>query len=146
MKINSHISSLPVSITVRSSVKFLINGLIIGACAAIKGFNNKIRYWALVCLLVPMLACANSNDGGPAKKPVYVSPSVDYKGKYRKGHVRMPVSANKNAMKNRNRSRYYYQTRGKYHRKKYAGIGNNCCRWSINSLKKITLNIKMLPC
>ncbi len=48
----------------------------------------------------------------------YVKPSVDYKGQTRKGHVRKKVSTNKNAIKNQNRSRYYYQTRGKYRRKK----------------------------
>ena len=52
------------------------------------------------------------------RKPVYVKPSIDYKGKFRKGHVRMPVSTKKNAIKSQNRSRYYYQTRGKYRRKK----------------------------
>lgn len=44
----------------------------------------------------------------------YVKPSVDYKGQTRKGHVRKKVSTNNNAVKNQNRSRYYYQTRGKY--------------------------------
>ena len=58
-----------------------------------------------------------SGDSTDTRKPVYVSPSIDFKGKYRKGYVRMPVSTNKNAIKNQNRSRYYYQTRGKYRRK-----------------------------
>jgi hypothetical protein len=49
----------------------------------------------------------------------YVKPSIDYKGKMRKGHVRRKVSTDKNAIKNRNRSRYYYHTRGKYRRKKH---------------------------
>lgn len=49
----------------------------------------------------------------------YVKPSIDYKGKMRKGHVRRKVSSDKNAIKNRNRSRYYYHTRGKYRRKKH---------------------------
>jgi hypothetical protein len=47
----------------------------------------------------------------------YVKPSVNYKGQTRKGHVRRKVSTDKNAIKNQNRSRYYYQTRGKYRRK-----------------------------
>jgi hypothetical protein len=47
----------------------------------------------------------------------YVKPSVNYKGQSRKGHVRKKVSTDKNAIKNRNRSRYYYETRGKYRRK-----------------------------
>jgi hypothetical protein len=118
MKIHFHKASLSAPSTASTSKKHISTQLFAGAYAAKMAFKNKLRYWTLVCLLMPMLACANSNDGGPAKKPVYVSPSVDYKGKYRKGHARMPVSTNKNAVKNRNRSKYYYQTRGKYHRKK----------------------------
>ena len=49
---------------------------------------------------------------------VYVKPTITRTGKFRKGHVRKNVSTNKNAIKNQNRSRYYYQTRGKYRRKK----------------------------
>lgn len=48
---------------------------------------------------------------------VYVKPTITRTGKFRKGHVRKNVSTNKNAIKNQNRSRYYYQTRGKYRRK-----------------------------
>jgi len=58
-----------------------------------------------------------TGDDRNAKKPVYVSPSINYKGKFRKGYLRMPVSTNNNAIKNQNRSSYYYQTRGNYHRK-----------------------------
>jgi hypothetical protein len=46
----------------------------------------------------------------------YVKPSVTRTGKVRKGYVRKKVSLNKNAVKRQNRSRYYYHTRGKYHR------------------------------
>jgi hypothetical protein len=46
-----------------------------------------------------------------------VSPSINYKGKFKKGYVRKDVSTDKNASKNRARSRYYYQTKGKYRRK-----------------------------
>ena len=46
----------------------------------------------------------------------YVKPSVNYKGQVRKGCVRRKVSLKKNAIKSQNRSRYYYHTRGKYHR------------------------------
>jgi hypothetical protein len=60
-------------------------------------------------------ACESNNK--KTRKAVYVSPSIEYKGKFRKGYVRMPVSTNKNAIKNQNRSRYYYHTRGKYRRK-----------------------------
>jgi hypothetical protein len=53
-----------------------------------------------------------------AGKPTYVSPSVDSRGRVRKGYVRMPVSTSKNAVRNQGKSRYYYETRGKYRRKK----------------------------
>jgi len=56
----------------------------------------------------------NQSNGGS----VYVKPSIDKNGKFRKGHVRKSVSTSKDAIKNQNRSRYYYQTRGKYRRKK----------------------------
>jgi len=56
----------------------------------------------------------SENAGG-----TYVKPSIDYKGRMRKGYVRKKVSTNKNAIKNQNRSRYYYHTRGKYRRKKH---------------------------
>jgi hypothetical protein len=49
---------------------------------------------------------------------VYVKPTITRTGKFRKGHVRKKVSTDKNAIKNQNRSRYYYHTRGKYRRKK----------------------------
>lgn len=78
----------------------------------------KLRYFIIAFLFILLTACGNSNDSGTGKKHVYVKPSIDYKGKFRKGHVRMPVSTNKNAIKNQNRSRYYYHTRGKYRRKK----------------------------
>ncbi len=78
----------------------------------------KLRYFIIVFIFFLLAACGNSNDSATGKKPVYVKPSIDYKGKFRKGHVRMPVSTNKNAIKNQNRSRYYYHTRGKYRRKK----------------------------
>ena len=80
------------------------------------------RIWlhdlVVIFVLVLLVACGNSSDSGRGRKPVYVKPSVDYKGKYRKGHIRMPISTKKDAMKSQNRSRYYYQTRGKYMRKK----------------------------
>ena len=47
----------------------------------------------------------------------YVKPSVNYKGQVRKGYVRRKVSLKKDAMKSQNRSRYYYHTRGKYHKR-----------------------------
>jgi hypothetical protein len=52
-----------------------------------------------------------------AKWPVYVSPSVDSRGRVRKGYVRKPVSNDKNAIRKQSKSKYYYETRGKYRRK-----------------------------
>lgn len=66
-------------------------------------------------VFLPISFCTDGKE--KAKKATYVQPSVDYRGRYRKGHVRMPVSTQKDAIKNQNRSRYYYQTRGKYRRK-----------------------------
>jgi hypothetical protein len=83
--------------------------------------NLKItmkKYFLIAIIGMLLAACDNSNDASTDKKPVYVKPSIDYKGKFRKGYVRMPVSVNKNAIKNQNRSRYYYHTKGKYMRKK----------------------------
>ena len=81
---------------------------------------NKLFQIFLFLLLINILTFSLSscdfkksdNAGGS-----YVKPSVNYKGQTRKGHVRKKVSTDKNTIKNRNRSRYYYQTRGKYRRK-----------------------------
>lgn len=78
----------------------------------------KLHTLVVIFVFVLLVACGNSSDSGRGRKPVYVKPSVDYKGKYRKGHLRMPVSTKKDAIKSQNRSRYYYQTKGKYRRKK----------------------------
>ena len=78
----------------------------------------KLRFFLITCIFILLAACGNSSDSESGRKPVYVKPSIDYNGKFRKGHVRMPVSTKKNAIKSQNRSRYYYQTRGKYRRKK----------------------------
>jgi hypothetical protein len=88
----------------------------------ISGMENlylmKLRYFLLAFIFMLLAACVSSNDSGTGKKPVYVKPSIDYKGKFGKGYVRMPVSTKKNAIKNQNHSRYYYETRGKYRSKK----------------------------
>lgn len=77
----------------------------------------------LYVILFPILLFFIIGFGGcldidtKTKNTVYVSPSINYKGKFRKGYVRKSVSTSKNAIKNENRSRYYYHTRGKYRRK-----------------------------
>ncbi len=68
----------------------------------------------IVIFLIPSCDFKKSDDSNRS----YVKPSVNYKGQMRKGHVRKKVSTDKNAIKNRNRSKYYYETRGKYRRKK----------------------------
>lgn len=71
----------------------------------------------LVIIYILGISSCSENRKSDARKSTYVSPSIDYKGKFRKGYVRMPVSTKKSAIKNQNRSRYYYKTRGKYRRK-----------------------------
>ncbi len=71
--------------------RFLLNSLIIGFLLFFSSCDFK-----------------KSDDSNRS----YVKPSVDYKGKTWKGHVRKKVSTDKNAIKNRNRSKYYYETRG----------------------------------
>ncbi len=74
----------------------------------------------LVILLTGLIWVLAGCDFKPKKeragKPTYVSPSVDYRGRVCKGYVRMPVSTNKNAIPNQGKSKYYYETRGKYRR------------------------------
>jgi hypothetical protein len=64
----------------------------------------------------------NNNSSSDSKKSsggaTYVSPSIDKNGRFRKGHTRFPVSTKKDAFKSRMRSKYYYQTRGKYRARK----------------------------
>jgi hypothetical protein len=49
-----------------------------------------------------------SNEDNSGYK--YIEPHITRTGKFVKGHIRKPVSTNKNAYKNRARSRYYYET------------------------------------
>ena len=70
---------------------------------------------------IALSSCVESinDDKGKSKSGYsYVKPSIDSRGRYRKGHVRKSVSTSKNAYRNQAKSRYYYQTRGKYRRKK----------------------------
>jgi hypothetical protein len=66
-------------------------------------------------IFIGLISCDGEDTGG--RKPVYVKPSVDKNGRVRKGHMRMPVSTKKNAVKSQNKSKYYYKTRGKYRKK-----------------------------
>jgi hypothetical protein len=78
-----------------------------------------MRAWRYLLIFIPLYFSSCSDNGGDSKNDSfqYVKPSVDYRGRYRKGYVRKKVSTDKNAYKKRARSRYYYQTRGKYLRK-----------------------------
>ena len=64
-------------------------------------------------LSVPSCDLKRSDSAGGT----YVKPTITRTGKFRKGYVRKSVSTNKNAIRNQNRSRYYYKTRGKYRRR-----------------------------
>ena len=62
-----------------------------------------------------------SVDSTPIKRhrrSTSVRSSKNYKGDFRPIHYRPAVSMNKHAVRNKTRSKYYYQTRGKYRRKK----------------------------
>jgi hypothetical protein len=69
--------------------------------------------FGVLTFFIPSCDFKKSNKAGG----VYVKPTVTRTGKFRKGHVRKNASTDKNAIKNQNRSRYYYRTRGKYRRK-----------------------------
>jgi hypothetical protein len=68
-------------------------------------------------IIVAIVGCDLQPKKERGKEPIYVSPSVDHRGRVRKGHVRMPVSLDKNAVRKQGKSKYYYETRGKYRRK-----------------------------
>ena len=78
----------------------------------------RFRFLILALFVSMQFACSDIKDKKSAKKSTYIKPSIDYKGNFRKGHFRKSVSTNKNAIKNQSRSRYYYQTKGKYKKKK----------------------------
>ena len=73
---------------------------------------------ASLCL-IPLLLLSSCSGGSDSntRKGSYVKPSIDSRGRFRKGHYRRPVSTSKDVYKNRARSRTYYHTKGKYRRK-----------------------------
>ena len=77
--------------------------------------SKKIKKISLLLMVSFVLACSSDSSG--IDEGTYVSPSIDAKGKYRKGHIRKSLSTSKNAYKNRYKSKYYYQSKGKYRRK-----------------------------
>ena len=78
--------------------------------------EKKIVY--LILLSVCITGCDIKEKEVKPKKATYVSPSINYKGQFRPGYVRKSVSTNPNALRNQTRSKYYYQTKGKYRRKR----------------------------
>lgn len=76
---------------------------------------TKLLIFILALFLV---GCSDNQETNRPKKSYYVPPSVNYKGQFRRGYIRKPVSTKASAIKNQARSRYYYKTRGKFRRSK----------------------------
>jgi hypothetical protein len=66
----------------------------------------KHRNFIIAIIFILLSACGGDVDSGTERKAVYVKPSIDSRGRYRKGHG-LPVSTRKNALKSQTRSRYY---------------------------------------
>jgi hypothetical protein len=79
---------------------------------------NKFGVFFIIALTTSfIIGCNEKAENNAEKGAVYVKPSIDRNGRYRKGHVRRKVSTKKDAAKSRARSKYYYHTRGKYRKK-----------------------------
>ena len=73
----------------------------------------------ILFLMAFLIGCSDGNEEASQSKGFqYVSPTIDKYGHFRKGHVRKSVSTDPHAIRNQARSRYYYQTRGKYNKRK----------------------------
>ena len=83
----------------------------------LQGIKSKLIVY-LILLSVGITGCDIKEKEVKTKKASYVSPSINYKGQFRPGYVRKSVSTNPNALRNQTRSKYYYQTKGKYRRKR----------------------------
>ena len=79
-------------------------------------FRSINKYFFLFVFLF-LIGCSDTQEVKSSLKSSYVPPSINYKGQFRKGYVRKSVSLNPNAIRNQTRSKYYYQTKGKYRRK-----------------------------
>ena len=71
----------------------------------------------IIFLVLFFISCDDNNTSKKGAGATYIPATINKYGKFRKASVRFPVSAKKNALKNKNRSSYYYQTRTKYRRK-----------------------------
>lgn len=69
-------------------------------------------------LLLLLFQSCNNNGTTDSKKSsngaYYIPPTIDKNGRFRKGYTRFPVSTNKDAYKNRMRSKYYHEIKAKY--------------------------------
>lgn len=83
----------------------------------VKGIHRWVVSFLFLGFMVLCTSACNHDDTD-TRKGTWVKPSMDYKGRYRKGHYRKGVSTEKNAEKSRAKSRYYYHTKGKYRNKK----------------------------
>lgn len=81
---------------------------------------NLILITGMFILVWFLIGCESSSSSNShrSKDAVYVKSSIDYKGKFHKGYVRFPVSTSKNTMVKNSKSKYYYETKGKYMKSK----------------------------
>jgi len=78
----------------------------------------KMLKYLLLFWFIFLIGCSDTQEVKRPLKSTYVPPTTNYKGQFRKGYVRKSVSTNPNALRNQTRSKYYYQTKGKYRRKR----------------------------
>lgn len=76
----------------------------------------KVKYLLIFGILI-LIGCSDTQEVKHPLKSTYVPPSINFKGQFRKGYVRKSVSSHPNAMRNQSKSKYYYQTKGKYMRR-----------------------------
>jgi hypothetical protein len=84
-----------------------------------KKAGNCVFYFFIICISVASLIGVFSKSGSKGSSSgTYVKPSMTRSGQFRKGHYRKAVSTDKDAFKQRQQSKSYYQRKGKYLRKK----------------------------
>jgi hypothetical protein len=79
--------------------------------------NAMVKYLLIIGIIF-LIGCSDTQEVKRPIKSTNVPPSISYKGQFRKGYVRKSVSTNPNAIRNQSKSKYYYNTKGKYRRKK----------------------------
>ena len=73
-----------------------------------------IIYLKVVGLVLAIVLVIGLVKKSGSPSGTYVEGSIDKNGHYRKGHFRKDVSTDPNAMRNQARSKYYYESKGKY--------------------------------